>query len=73
MSPPAPIAQLSPPRAGGTTGDILYSLDGWQVIEQAENGSALAKRQFIYGGFINEPVAMDIDLNGEGTSITGGI
>ncbi len=51
MSPPDPIPQLSPP-AGGTTGDILY---------------ALAKRQFIYGGFINEPVAMDIDLNGDGT------
>ena len=52
--------------AGGSAGDIDYALDGWQVVEQYENGASTPKRQFIYGAFINEPVVMQVDTNADG-------
>jgi len=39
----------------------FYTYDGWRVLEERElTGSPRLKRQFVYGNYLDEPLAMDV-------------
>jgi RHS repeat-associated protein len=55
----------------------LYTYDGWRVLEERElnssnwNGYRFLKRQFVYGNYLDEPLAMDVDGGGDGACVGG--
>ena len=49
------------PKTAQTT---AFSYDGWQVLEERDQLDGAA-RQFVYGGYIDEPLMMDRVFNGE--------
>jgi RHS repeat-associated protein len=53
----------------------FYTYDGWRVLEERElsgtNGLPALKRQFVYGNYLDEPLAMDVDGGGDGVCVGG--
>ena len=52
--------------------DINYYYDGWQIIQEHENGASTPARQFVYGSYIDEPLCVDINANADGSCIGTG-
>jgi RHS repeat-associated protein len=52
--------------SGALDGVFRHYLDGWQEIEE-HDVSGNVRRQFIYGASLDEPLAMDSDLDGDGS------
>jgi RHS repeat-associated protein len=40
-----------------------YALDGWREIEEYAGATVWPRRQFVFGAFIDEPLAMDVNDN----------
>ena len=52
--------------------DTDFSYDGWQIVEEHEDGATNPARQFVYGVYIDEPLAMDVNGNADSTCIGQG-
>ena len=57
--------------AGSSTSDTLFSYDGWRVLQEEKRhagstGSFALDRQFAYGPYLDEPIVMDVNANGDG-------
>ena len=49
--------------------DIDYNYDGWQIVEEHENAAANPSRQFVFGSYIDEPLCMDVNTDGDTSCI----
>ncbi|MCX7015742.1 MAG: hypothetical protein NTW86_24850 [Candidatus Sumerlaeota bacterium] len=52
--------------------DVDYCYDGWQIVEERDNGLAYPARQFVYGAYIDEPLTMDGNTDGDASCIDPG-
>ena len=51
-----------------TNGLTEFFYDGWRVIEE-RNESSLITQQYVYGIYLDEPLILDPNLNGDGSAI----
>ena len=56
--------------SGALDGVTDFYYDGWQVIEEGDGSGGLV-RQYVYGRFIDEPLVLDRNLDGDGSAVGG--
>ncbi|MCX7011534.1 MAG: hypothetical protein NTW86_03020 [Candidatus Sumerlaeota bacterium] len=49
--------------------DVEYCYDGWQIVEERDNGASNPTRQFVYGAYIDEPLALDWNTDGDASCV----
>jgi RHS repeat-associated protein len=55
------------PNSGGQNDTTDFEYDGWRSIEEWNGVDALVQ-QYVFGAYIDEPLVMDRNLNGDGTA-----
>lgn len=53
--------------SGALNGTTDYYYDGWQVLEERDGGDVLTQ-QYVYGRYIDEPLALDKNEDGDGSA-----
>jgi len=57
--------------SGSPDANTNFYLDGWREIEE-QNGADALRQQYVYGLYIDEPLVLDRNLNGDGIAIGPG-
>ncbi|MCX7015250.1 MAG: hypothetical protein NTW86_22295, partial [Candidatus Sumerlaeota bacterium] len=52
--------------------DIDYVYDGWRIVEEHENAAANPSKQFVFGAYIDEPLVMDVNTDGDTSCVDAG-
>ncbi|MCX7011535.1 MAG: hypothetical protein NTW86_03025 [Candidatus Sumerlaeota bacterium] len=54
------------------TPDLDYYYDNWRIVQEHENGAANPARQFVYGAYIDEPLVLDVNTDGDTSCVDAG-
>ena len=57
--------------ADALDGETDFYYDGWRVLEE-RNAVGTVNQQYVYGIYLDEPLVLDRNLNGDGSAIGPG-